>query len=243
MVKFTINEKEYKLPEFINIDDYVKIYKLKDLFSDSYYAAKLVSIVTDATVDELLDTDFEQVNYLAAHIINLLPKTTPKFEDKFTLNGVKYGFLPNWKELTYAEFVDIDTIVTRTEDEMLNMMHILAAVMYRPIVSEISEHDFEIEKYDVKTMVKRSELFKEKLDVRYVLGAQLFFSELERRFLVYSQLSSIPKMNLWTKIKTIWKIRRMILGALFKSRSVGSLSQTELLETILANTTISIKKP
>jgi len=242
MVKFTINEKDYQLPEFINVDDYVKIYKIKDLFSDSYYAAKLVSIVTDATVDELLDADYDQVHYLAAYVLNLLPKSTPKFEDKFELDGVKYGFLPNWKDLTYAEFVDIDTIVTRKEDEMLNMLHILASVMYRPIVSEISEHDFEIEKYDVKTMVKRSELFKKKLDVRYVLGAQLFFSQLERKFSAYSQLSLIPTQNLWGKMKLIWKMRKVIMKVLFKNRSVGTLSQTELLEMILANTTTFTKK-
>ena len=123
------------------------------------------------------------------------------------------------------------------------MLHVLCAVMYRPIISERSEHDFDIEKYDVKKMVKRSELFKNKLDVRYVLGAQSFFTKFGKKYLVYSQLSLIPKLTRWQKIKMIWIMRKMIWKVIFKSHSVGSLSQTELLETILRSTTTSTKKP
>ena len=189
MVKFKLEGKEYTLPEFINIEQYVKIAKLKDLLSDDYYAAKLISIMSNAPVQELLESDYDHVNYLAAYILNLIPKQIPEFQDKFELDGVKYGFFPRWQDLSYAEFVDMDTIVTRKEDEMLNMLHILAAVMFRPIVSELSEHNFEIEKYDVKTMVKRAELFKEKLNVRYVLGAQSFFFKIrEEIFSLYPSI-------------------------------------------------------
>jgi len=243
MVKFRLEGTEYSVPEFINIEQYVKIVKLKDLLSEEYYAAKLVSIVTNASVQDLMESDYDHVTYLAAYILNLIPKEIPKFKDKFELDGVKYGFFPKWQDLTYAEFVDMDTIVTRKEDEMLNMLHILAAVMYRPIVSETSAHNFEIEKYDVKTMVKRAELFKEKLNVRYVLGAQSFFLKLEKRYLAYSHLSLIPKITFLTKIKLMWKWRKIYLKALFKNRSGGISLQTDLLEMILQSTTTSIKKP
>jgi hypothetical protein len=242
MLTFKIDEKEYEVPEMINIDTYSKIFKIKDLLSDEYFAAKLVSIVSGAPVEDLMESDYEQINYLAAHILNLLPKTTPQFKDRFNLDGVEYGFFPNWRDLTYAEFVDMDTIATKPQEEMLNMLHILAAVMYRPIVNQISDHDFEIEKYDVAKMIKRSELFKKKLDVGYVLGAQDFFTKLGRRYLVYSQLSSIPKLTNWMKIKLVWKWRRIILTMLFKKRSVGLSSQTEFLEMILQSTITSIKR-
>ena len=242
MVKFKLEGKEYTLPEFINIEQYVKIAKLKDLLSDDYYAAKLISIMSNAPVQELLESDYDHVNYLAAYILNLIPKQIPEFQDKFELDGVKYGFFPRWQDLSYAEFVDMDTIVTRKEDEMLNMLHILAAVMFRPIVSELSEHNFEIEKYDVKTMVKRAELFKEKLNVRYVLGAQSFFLKLEKRYSAYTHLSLIPKITIWTKMKLLWKWRKLYLKALFNKPLGGSSLQTDLLEMILQNTTTSTKK-
>ena len=242
MLKFKLDEKEYEIPEIMTIENYSKIFKIKDLFSDDYFAAKLVSIVTGAPVEDLLDGDYEEVSYIAAYIMELLPKIKPEFKDRFELDGISYGFIPKWQDMTYAEFVDMDTISTRKQDEMLNMLHILLAVMYRPITNERTEHDFDIEKYDVKKMTKRAELFKSNLDVRYVLGAQTFFINFGRRYSAYSQASLIPKLSIWQKMKLTWMMRKIIWAALFKKPLDGMSSQTELLEMILRSTNTSTKK-
>jgi hypothetical protein len=242
MIKFKLQEKEYQIPDFISIESYSKIYKVKDLFSDDYFAAKIINIITDAPLEELLEADYEQVSYIAAYIMSHIPLEKPKFIDRFELDGVNYGFFPNWKELTFAEFVDLDTISTKKADELLGLLHILAAVMYRPIIEEKSEHDYKIEKYNVETMKERAELFKKKLDVKYILGAQFFFINYANRFLSYSHLSSIPTLSIWMKMKLMWVMRKWIFAAIFKKRMDGSLSSTELLETILRNTNLSTKK-
>ena len=243
MLKFKIDEKEYELKDYISIEDYSNIFKVKDLFTDQYFAAKVVNLITGCPIEDLLKSDYEQVNYLATYIISLVPmdKNIP-FVDRFEIDGIHYGFFPNWRDLTFAEFVDIDTISTKEPKELLNMLHILAAIMYRPIDHEISEHNFLIEEYDLKTMIKRSELFKKKLNVRYVLGAQRFFTKLEKRFSLYTQASLIQKISWRKKIKLVWKMRKVIWSTLFKKRMGGSLSSIELLEMILQNTTTSIKK-
>lgn len=242
MLKFKVEEKEYEIPEFISIEHYSKIYKIKDIFSEDYFAAKLVNLITDCPIEDLLQSDYQELNYIATYIMSLIPLDKPEFKDRFEIDGVKYGFFPNWKDLTYAEFVDMDTISTKKYDELLGMLHILAAVMYRPITNERSEHDFDIEKYDIKTMIPRSELFKKKLDCKYILGAQFFFINYAKKYSLYTQTSLIQKLSTMTKIKILWKMRRLIWSLIFKGRSVGSLSQTELLEMILRNTTTSIKK-
>ena len=243
MIKFKIEEKEYNVPNFISIESYSKIYKVKDLFSDTYFSAKLINLITGAPVEDLLESDYQELNYISSYILSLIPLQTPQFIDRFELNGVKYGFFPKWQDLSYAEFVDMDTISTKKQDELLNMLHILCAIMYRPIINERSKHDFDIEKYDVKTMIERSELFKKELDCKYILGSMFFFTNYAKRYSLFTQTSSIQKLSIWMKIKIIWKMRRLIWKVIFKSHSVGSLSQTELLEMILRNTTISIKKP
>jgi hypothetical protein len=243
MIKFNIGEDMYELPTFINVDHYTKIYKIKDLFSEDYFAARLISIVTGAPMDKLLENDYQEITYMAAHILSLLPIDHKiPFVDRFELDGVHYGFFPNWKDLSFAEFVDMDTISTKRGDEMLELLHILAAVMYRPIVEEKSEHDFKIEKYDVKTMQERAELFKYKLDCKYILGAQLFFFNYARTFTGYSQLSLIPKLSIWTKLKLMWRMRKMITEIVFKRSSGGTWSSTELLEMILQSTSTSTKR-
>ena len=242
MVKFKIDEKEYKLPTFISIEHYAKIYKVKDLFSDDYFAARLINIVSDAPVEDLLESDFQEVNYMSTYVMELLPLEKPEFKDRFELDGVKYGFFPNWKDLSFVEFIDMDTISTKKTDELLDMLHILAAIMYRPIIEEKSEHDFKIEKYDVQSMTERAELFKKKLDVKYILGAQFFFIKFANRFSNYTQLSSIQKLTIWEKIKIMWMMRKVMIHLIFRKRSAGSWSSTELLEMILRSTNLSTKR-
>jgi hypothetical protein len=241
-VKFKIDEKVYEVPNFISIENYSKIFKVKDSFSDEYFGARLINIVVGSPVEDLLQGDYDEVMYLSSYILSILPQEKPKFVDNFELDGVKYGFFQNWKDLTFAEFVDMDTISTKKTDELLDMLHILAAVFYRPIVEQKSEHEFKIEKYDVSTMKERAELFKKKLDVKYVLGAQFFFIKFANRYSNYSHLSSIPKISMMTKMKIIWNMRKIIWKTLFKKPTDGILSSTEFLETILRNTNISIIK-
>ena len=237
MIKFKIEDVEYKLPEFISIENYAKIYKVKDLFSDDYFAAKIISIITNAPLEDLLETDYEKVQYLASYILSMIPLKKPEFIDRFELNNVHYGFFPNWKELTFAEFVDMDTISTKKPDELLDLLHILAAVMYRPIIEEKSKHDYTIEKYDIELMKKRAEIFKTQLDIKYVLGAQFFFILYANRFLSYSHLYSIPKLSILMKIKLLWMMRKFLWAGLISKKPLdGSLSSTELLKTIIRST-------
>ena len=242
MIKFKVDDLEYKVPTFISIENYVKIFKQKDIFSDDYFAARIISEVTDCPVEDLLEGDAQEMNYVAAYILSLIPQETPKFIDRFELDGVQYGFFPKWRDLTYAEFVDMDTISTKKPDELLSLLHILASIMYRPITTQRSQHDFDIEKYNLESMKERAELFKKKLDIKYILGAQFFFINYARTFSSYTQMSLMKKIPMWTRIKLIWKMRKLIWVIVFKRHSVGLLSQTELLEMILQNTTISTKK-
>lgn len=243
MISFKIEEKEYQIPDYISIENYVKLFKLKDMFSDDYYAAKLINIFTDAPIEQLLECDYNEINYLASYILSLFPSDNKQaLTERFEIDGVKYGFFPNWKDLTFAEFVDMDTISTKKESELLDLLHILMAVMYRPIVEEETEHKFKIEKYDVKTLEQRGEIFKKKLNINIVLGAQFFFINYANKYLSYSQLSLIPKISTMNKLKLIWKMRKLMWAIVFKKSTVGSLSPTDLLTMILQNTKGSIKK-
>jgi hypothetical protein len=243
MVKFKLEGKEYKLPEFISISDYVKISKVKDLFTDEYFYPKLINILTSCPLEDLLECGFEEINYLAYSIISILPKEKDiTFMDRFELDGVQYGFIPNWRDLTFAEFIDMDTISSKKTNELLDMLHILGAIMYRPIITEISEHNFTIEDYDIELMKKRSELFKNRLDIKIILGGQFFFINFVKKFSDYTQPSSTLTLSIWDKIKIIWIMWRMIYKGRSKNHSVGFWSSTEFVRTTLQNMSTSTKK-
>lgn len=242
MLKFKIDEIEYFVPDYISIENYTKIYKVKDLFNEEYFAAKLINIISNAPVNVLLESEYQEINFIANYIMNLIPTDKPVFYDRFELNGVQYGFFPNWKDLCFAEFVDMDSIATKKPEELLDYLHILAAIMYRPIIDEKSEHNFTIEEYNVELMKKRSIEFKKYLDIKYVLGAQFFFIKFAERFSNHSlEFLSYP-MNLWSQLKLVWKITRMIHKIRLRKSMGGSLSLTELQKMILQNTTLYTRK-
>lgn len=243
MMRFKIDGVPYEVPDYIPIGTYSKIYKIKDLFNEDYFAAKLINTVTNAPLQDLLECPFEEINYISSYIINTLPKSSDiDFVDRFELNGVQYGFFPNWKDLTFAEFIDIDTISTKKPEEILDMLHILAAIMYRPIINERSKHDFDIEKYNMDSLVVRSELFKKYLNAKYVLGAQFFFIKYAKRFSSYTPQYSTLKLSKWQTIKMIWIMWRMIFKLTSKSPLGGFWSSTKYLTTILQNTSTSTKR-
>ena len=73
MIKFKIEDKEYELLDYISIGDYSKIYKVKDLFTDEYFAAKLLNLISGAPLQDLLQSDYQEVNYLSSYILSLIP--------------------------------------------------------------------------------------------------------------------------------------------------------------------------
>lgn len=236
-ITFEIKKQQYQLPEVLTIDHYIKVYKMKDFLEEQFFQAKLISTITGADFDLLLKTNHSNIIFLSNHLVSLFPDTKYPFYDKFILEGVEYGFLPSWKNMSFAEFIDLDTLLNKKPEEIMDNLHIICAIMYRPIVKKKKEHDFLIEDYDVKSMVERAELFRQKLDVKYVLGGQFFFSQFADRYSNYSPMSLIQRSkNFMKRMVLTWKMRKLIWKILSVSRSAGSRLSTELVETTLRNT-------
>ena len=242
-ITFEIEGKEYELPTFLSIGDYVKIYKVKNIFDEEYYGAKMISLLTGCPVQDLIQVNYNKMNYLVNYVITLFPRDKNNFIDRFELDGVKYGFIDSWKKMTYGEYVDLDTLFRR--DDTLEYIHIIMAILYRPIISEDKKtKKYEIEKYDSDVMVKRAEIFKEKLDIKYFHGAQFFFTLFAMKYQLHTQ-QYLKNLNLstWGKIKWIWKNRKLVNQILLYRKTDGTLSPIDLVRMTLQNTIKSTKKP
>jgi len=227
---FELEGQEYKIPQYITLGDYVKIYKVKGLFDDDYFATKLINILTGAPQKKLMEADREKVDFVFTRIWSILPKDTPAFLDRFTLEGVEYGFLPSWRKMSFGEFADLDTLMTKKPDEVLDYLHIITAILYRPIVTK-DKKKYTIEKYSQETLEDRAELFKNKLDVEVALGAQFFFIQFAKNVSTYTPTS----LKSWMKIsavqlKVLWKMRKILMKGLLKRDLDGTWFLTELLK-------------
>jgi len=234
---FEIDGIEYKIPKLITIGDYVKLYKVKGLFEDDYFSVKLISLLTGAPQDKLLQIERTKINFLFNEIYSVFPKGNPAFMNRFTLDGIDYGFIPSWKKMSFGEFADLDTLMTKKQDEVLDYLHIITAILYRPIIKEKSEHNFQIEKYNQQTLEERAELFKNKLDVEVSLGAQFFFTQFAKNVSNYTPMSLMRWMKIsWIELKILWMMRKWIWKTIVSKRDLDGISfLTEFQTMILQN--------
>lgn len=237
---FELDNINYELPDFMSISDYVKIFKVKDLFEDEYLKAKVVNLLTNCPMDTLLAAENHKVEFLATAIFSMVPRPPYNLIDRFELDGVHYGYIPSYKEMSFGEFADLDTLLTKKPEEIMDYLHIITAIMYRPIVSEKKKHNFKIEKYDSDKMIERAELFKEKLDVKFALGGQFFFTNFVNNSSSYIRLSLTQKIwREWIILKFFVNNWRTIMKLLLKRDSDGMSSLIESQITKLKNTTKS----
>lgn len=242
MIRFKIDDVDYLINDVISIEDYVKIFKIKDISDDNYFAAKILSIVSEAPYQTLIECEYQDIETLAEYVMSLIPRDNPPLIDRIEIDGVKYGFLPNWKDMTFAEFVDLDTISNKPQKELLDLLHIIAAILYRPITEERSRHNYDIEPYDVDEMKRRAEIFKKKMNIHILLGAQFFFINYAKKYSNYIQSYSTLTLSRWEKIKMIWMMWRMVLKMRSKKHSVGTWFLTEYHKMILQSMTQSSRK-
>jgi hypothetical protein len=97
-----------------------------------------------------------------------------EFVDRFTLNNIEYGFIPNFDKLTSKEFFDLSFYCN---DEMSENLNRIMAVLFRPINGKDSFGNYTIESYDGTE--DRALAFMQ-MPMNVVNGALVFFSSLAR---------------------------------------------------------------
>jgi len=97
-----------------------------------------------------------------------------------TLDGVEYGFIPDWEAFTTGEWIDLESYV----GDFWTNAHKVMSVLYRPIERRSGE-SYTITPYSAK---EPSEAFKE-LPADLFAGAMLFFSTSRNELLSTTRFS------------------------------------------------------
>lgn len=86
------------------------------------------------------------------------------------VSGIKYGFIPDFNEITYGEYLDL---VNYGGKDLWNNIPILMSILYRPIKMEWGK-DYTIVPY-TGTKDSTIEFFRDLLDMKIVFGSIGFF--------------------------------------------------------------------
>ncbi len=124
-------------------------------------------------VFELKATD---VSRLVANITEVLEHHPEELIPTFTLQGVKYGFIPKLDDMSYGEYQDLVEYVNHPKT-----WHLAMAVMYRP-VTQTQFGKYLIEPY--QGTAELAEIMKQ-APLEAFISAQVFFCDLMSDLLNY----------------------------------------------------------
>ena len=169
----------------ITLGQYQEFVKLEQELKDSTEVSiqlKMIEIfcsVPEAVVRSMKATDIAEI----CEIINTMFDTDSQLISKFTLKGVDYGFIPELDNMSFGEYMDLDTFIGDNDN-----LHRALNVLFRPIKLNKGSR-YIIEDYEPND----SEVAKDfPLDV--VLGAIVFFYTLGKD-LSTVMLNSLDKKN------------------------------------------------
>lgn len=162
-----------KLSE-IKLSQYTKFLRTtKDSEDEMFIAKQLVGIfcsLPDNVVNQINAKEFDLIVEELSELLN----TEHDLVTTFKMDGVEYGFIPDFEDITIGEKVDLDSFYQDT-DNMGKAMNVL----YRPIT--IKQKD----KYLIKDYEGNGESLDVTLDVAF--GANVFFLDLMSGLLNYTQ--------------------------------------------------------
>jgi hypothetical protein len=160
-------------------------------YSDIEFENKKIAIFTklDEKSCELL-TQKDRKDCL--DIIDNSMNHTIEFTNKFEFNGKKYGFIPNLDNISGFEFADLTTAGMDVQN-----LHVVMAVLFRPIINEDKFGNYQIEPYNG---TQSTEEGMKQLPLHLVNGALFFFLNLAKELRIHTLKSTEAELK---KVKTL----------------------------------------
>ena len=177
-----------KIPTTLNeltlgqYQEFAKLENKQEKSNDTSLQLKMVEIfcnVPEVVVRNMKATDIAEI----CSIINNMFDAKHQLINKFTLNGVDYGFIPELDDMSFGEYMDLDTFIGDNDN-----LHRAANVLFRPIKLKRGNR-YIIQDYDPDTSDDAKDF---PLDV--VLGAIVFFYTLGKDLSVVI-MNSLDKKN------------------------------------------------
>ena len=153
-----------------------------DLKNDADVQLKMIEIfckVPSVVVRNMKATDIVEI----CNIINAMFETKHQLINTFKLGKQEYGFIPSLEDMTFGEYVDLDTFIGEPEN-----LHRAMNVLYRPI--DLKQGN----RYTLKEYVPDNSEDAKNYPLDAVLGAMVFFYSLGRD-LSLVMMNSLDKQN------------------------------------------------
>jgi hypothetical protein len=163
----------------ITLEQYQKFLKIAENNPEgNFLNAKMIEIFCGIPLSDSYKLKMSSVTAII-DILSELLASKPDHVERFEMNGVEYGFIPDLDDMSLGEYIDLDNNASKWEQ-----MHLAMNVLYRPIkTSKLGKYN--IEDYNVNN----PEAMKD-MPLGAAIGSLFFFynlgMELSRHTILYS---------------------------------------------------------
>jgi hypothetical protein len=173
-----------------------------------FFMFKTIEIFCGVDIALVSKMRLRDAESISNEVLGVLQQNVP-FTNKFELDGVKYGFIPDLQAISLGEFIDLEEGLSKDKD-----FHKAASVMFRPIVKEFGEL-YTIDGYEANTEMHH---IMKQAPVGIISAAIVFFYNIAKELLKASQdFSSQEKAE-----------AMIILEKLNSQRNMGGLTLSTL---------------
>lgn len=170
----------------ITLGQYQEFYKLNDVEDVKVVERRMIEIFCQVPmkyVNQMKAIDVKEI----IQILTQMLENKPSLVNLFKMDGVEFGFIPDLDDMTFGEYVDLDTFIGDT-----NNLHRAMNVLYRPVKIKRSGR-YQIEDYDSD---KYERMLNMPMDA--VISSILFFYhlgiDLSQIMMDYSKLKNEKNM-------------------------------------------------
>lgn len=128
----------------ITLSQYMKFVRIQQNNDDvQFLSAKMIEIFCDIKPSDVMRLKVSDANAIVETLSEMLNQK-PKLIERFTMDGVEYGWIPELDSMTFGEYIDLDTYIGDWENIDKAM-----AVLYRPIKNKYG-HKYALEDYNTE---------------------------------------------------------------------------------------------
>ena len=179
----------------ITLGQYQKFLKISEENKNSLFLQqKMIEIFCNIDLKQVMNIKYNSITKITNHL-NTLFEQKPTFIPTFKNGNLEFGFIPKLDDMTFGEYVDLDTTIANWED-----MHKAMGVLYRPINYKkkdkyiIEELMIHIPNYFKSEMQNLSLQQKQTLEESGV-GIQAYFALVEETCFNLMKLQDNPYTN------------------------------------------------
>jgi len=178
------------IPESLNeitlgqYQEWLKITEGKEL--NSFFQQKMIEIFCRSRLIDTLRMKAKDINEITLGL-NKIFEAKPTLKTLFKLNDKEFGFIPKLDDMSFGEYIDLDTYLADWEN-----MHLAMGVLFRPVKFK-KNNEYIIEEYETASKYNMKNI---PLDV--VMGALVFFWNLKSELLkhIVNYLLNQQEVNL-----------------------------------------------